>query len=246
MSFSGIDGAGKSTQIERLCARLSLEGFSFRLVSFWDDVATFVQLRDATGHAVFGGDRGVGTPGSPVNRRDKNVRSWMMTGLRLFLYCADAISLRLFIRKTRSFNVDVLLFDRYIDDELANLPPQNPLARLYVRAVAGFVPKPDARFLLDADPVLARARKPEYPIEFLHDNRNAYFALGELIGGFTLIAPTSIEDAERQVARHALNVLTPPSDCGAQNFAGPLAEEVIEHAKNAPEFGPSHTGTVSY
>jgi len=37
VSFSGIDGAGKSTQIEALSARLAEDGLRIRLIRFWDD-----------------------------------------------------------------------------------------------------------------------------------------------------------------------------------------------------------------
>jgi len=240
ISFSGIDGAGKSTQIDRLCARFNREGFSFRLVSFWDDVATFAHLRDEAGHAVFGGDRGVGSPAAPINRRDKNVQSWTMTCVRLGIYFADAISLRLLIRRARRWRVDILVFDRFIYDELANLPSRNTFVRAYIRAIARFAPRPNVRFLLDADPVAARARKPEYPIEFLRANRKSYLDLDQLIGSFSVIAPTSIEDAERQVARHALQGLAPDIDAQRE------AEQNQDRLKHAPEFDPPQSESLSF
>ena len=39
VSFSGIDGAGKSTQIANLRARLQDAGMRVALITFWDDVA---------------------------------------------------------------------------------------------------------------------------------------------------------------------------------------------------------------
>jgi len=94
VSFSGIDGAGKSTQIDALTARVNEIGLRVLLVTFWDDVARLTRLREASGHTLFRGEKGVGTPTKPVNRRDKNVQSWYMTPVRFFLYFADALSLR--------------------------------------------------------------------------------------------------------------------------------------------------------
>jgi ABC-type uncharacterized transport system ATPase subunit len=82
VSFSGIDGAGKSTQIEMLRARLSQAGFQVSLLAFWDQVATLTSVREFSGHTLFKGEKGVGSPEKPVNRRDKNVRSWYMTLVR--------------------------------------------------------------------------------------------------------------------------------------------------------------------
>jgi thymidylate kinase len=202
VSFSGIDGAGKSTQIETLQARLREAGLRVHLIRFWDDVARLKRIREGTGHALFKGDKGVGSPSAPIHRKDKNVRAWPMTLVRLGIYFADAISLRATVRRMLRSEADVVIFDRYIYDELANLTLGNAGLRAYVRSILKMVPRPDISYLLDADPVQARARKPEYPLDFLYINRAAYLALAE-IAGMTVIAPMSIEDAQRAVLARA-------------------------------------------
>ena len=203
VSFSGMDGAGKSTQIQHLRARLTDAGLKVALVTFWDDVARLRQLRETSGHTLFKGDKGVGSPEAPINRRDKNVRSWPMTAVRYFLYLVDAISLRLVVNKALRSDADFIIFDRYAYDELANLALSNPLNRLYVRFIMLIVPRPDVSYVLDADPVQARARKPEYPLEFLYFCRESYLTLHKLIGGMTVIPPMPIPDAAREVLRHS-------------------------------------------
>jgi thymidylate kinase len=204
ISFSGIDGSGKSTQIQALCARLQQAGLRVLLITFWDDVARLTRAREATGHTLFKGDKGVGAPNAPINRRDKNVRSWPMTAVRFCLYFVDAVSLRLVVKKAFKSDVDVVIFDRYIYDELANLTLSNPAARAYVRLIMTFVPKPHISYLLDADPVQARARKPEYPLDFLHTNRESYLTLSDFVGGMEVIAPLPAEDVERHVLQRVL------------------------------------------
>jgi thymidylate kinase len=203
VSFSGIDGAGKSTQIQRFCAKLEQVGLRYSLVSFWDDVARFKGLREGASHRIFKGDRGVGSPAAPIARRDKNVRSWWMTMLRLCIYLADAISTRSLMAKARRSNVDVVIFDRFIYDELANLRLDNAAMRTYARAIARLVPEPQISFLLDADPVEARARKPEYPLEFLHFSRKSYFELIELIGCMMTIPALPMDEVEKEILEHA-------------------------------------------
>jgi thymidylate kinase len=202
VSFSGIDGAGKSTQISRLCDALKQAGLRVELITFWDDVAALKPYREGVGHKVFKGDKGVGSPEAPIRRRDKNVQSPALTLVRMALYVLDAISLRSVVRKairnSRQTGAEVIIFDRYLYDELANLKLEGGLNRLYVQAMLRFVPKPNVAFVLDADPDAAFARKPEYPLEFLHSNRNAYLKLSRM-AGMPVIPPSPIDQAHAEI-----------------------------------------------
>jgi thymidylate kinase len=201
VSFSGIDGAGKSTQIANLCASLRESGLKVKLITFWDDVVLLKYIREGATHKLFHGDQGVGTTASPIRRRDKDVRSPVMTLFRVAFYFIDAISLRRIAKKAAHSEADVVIFDRYIYDELANLNLAKASTQLYVQSIMKIVPKPEIGFLLDADPVKACARKPEYPIEFLHSNRNAYLKLSQFVGGITIIPPNTISEVKAEVAQ---------------------------------------------
>src|SRR3712207_483927 len=82
VSFSGLDGAGKSTQIENLRSYVEREGLSCRVIAFWDDVVVLSRYREGFVHKVYKSERGIGAPGKPVERRDKNVRAWYLTLIR--------------------------------------------------------------------------------------------------------------------------------------------------------------------
>lgn len=205
ISFSGIDGAGKSTQIENLRSRLEETGRSVKIITFWDDVATLKQFREGVGHKVFKGDKGVGSPDAPIHRRDKNVQSPLVSLSRLGLYFSDALSLRSKVRAVVKSDADVVIFDRYVFDELANLKLSSAAIRAYIRAVMKLVPRPDVSFILDADPDAAFARKPEYPLEFLHTNRRAYLTLAQMIGQITIIPPLPIDQAKQAVVAAVFN-----------------------------------------
>jgi thymidylate kinase len=206
VSFSGIDGAGKSTQIANLCGRLRDAGLQVDVITFWDDVATLKPLREGAGHTVFKGDKGVGTPEMPIQRRDKNIRSPIMTTVRLGLYCLDALSLRVRAQRALRSFADVIIFDRYLYDELANLDLHNPAQRAYIRALMRVVPRPQVSFILDANPAEARARKPEYPLEFLYENRHAYLRLSQIVGGISIVPPLPIAEAKAEVTRIVFSV----------------------------------------
>lgn len=217
VSFSGIDGAGKTTQINNLIAWLNQAGLHVRLVAFWDDVATLRRLRETAGHALFKGEKGVGSPDKPVNRRDKNVQSWYMVPVRMALVALDAIGLALVVarikRKQISGNrdADVVVFDRYLYDQLANLDLNKKVARLYVRLLLKLIPHPDIGYLLDADPILARARKPEYPLDFLLTNRARYLAISKMAGMKVIHAGTA-EEVGKNVLSEFTRTLAPFQD----------------------------------
>ena len=209
ISFSGIDGAGKSTQIEILRDRLREAGFRVSLLAFWDDVAMLTRVREFSGHTLFKGEKGVGAPDKPVNRRDKNVRSWYMTAVRFALYFLDAVSLCFVVAKQRRSGADVIIFDRYLHDELANLALHDRISRIYARLLLTMTPQPDIAYFLDADPAQARERKPEYPVEFLHQSRAAYLTLSEMGRGMTVIAPLPIAQAADRILEETLKNLSP-------------------------------------
>ena len=192
VSFSGIDGAGKSTQIQALQTHLHELGFRTLLLAFWDDVVVFPHFREFMSLKAFKGDAGVGSPDNPIERRDKNVVSWYTIAARLFFYLLDAIRLRWTLWQLSS-QIDFVVFDRYIYDELANLPLRSGLLRFYIRLVLGISPRPTVAYLIDADPDAAFARKPEYPLEFLRQNRATYLSISRFIPAMEVVGPDSID-----------------------------------------------------
>lgn len=209
ISFSGLDGSGKSTQIENLCAHLDSLGLRVVRLAFWDNVVVGTRYRENFVHKMYNSEKGVGAPGKPVNRQDKNVRKWYLSLARHGLYLLDAIHLCEVVARSRRGQPDVIVMDRYIYDELANLPLQNFASRAFVRMVDSFIPRPDIAYLLDADVDAARARKPEYPVEFMHKCRASYMRLAKMLGYITIIPPLPLEEAKNAVIRAFTRVMQP-------------------------------------
>jgi thymidylate kinase len=201
ISFSGVDGSGKSTQIENLCSALHSAGLKTTLLAFWDNVVVGVKYREGFVHKVYKSERGIGAPGKPVNRRDKNMRGWHLTLARHFLYLLDSLNLRRVVARAKRSGVDIVILDRYIYDELSNLNLRNAFTRAFIRLVHGLVPRPDVAYLLDADPVAAHARKPEYPVDFMKKCRRSYFDLASLLKTMTIIPALPLSEAKMAVLK---------------------------------------------
>lgn len=220
ISFSGLDGAGKSTQIENLRERLEAAGLKVKLLTFWDDVVVLTRYREGFVHTVYGSEKGVGAPNKPVNRRDKNVRAWYLTIARHALYLLDAMHLRKIVRDAMRSGNDVVMLDRYVYDELANLPLEQPMTQKFVRFIEKMAPLPDLAYLLDADPEAAHKRKPEYPVDFMHKCRAAYHRLAALLGNMTIIPPLPLAEAklavvtacDKRILARELEIATEPPD----------------------------------
>jgi thymidylate kinase len=209
ISFSGIDGAGKSTQIEHLESELARSGRRSYRLAFWDDVVVLKSIREGVTHKVFKSEKGIGAPGRPVMRRDKNVRAWYLSLFRSAFYLLDAIHLRLVVKRALRMQVDVIIFDRYLHDELANLSLENAVARAYIRFLAWLAPRPELAMVLDADPAAACLRKPEYPVQFAERCRRTYLDMAALLG-MTIIAPQPLPQAKAAVWTVARRTLVPP------------------------------------
>ena len=201
ISFSGIDGAGKSTQIQKLREYLSANGIAMRELTFWDNVALFSSLRSGFSRRVLQSDGSVGTPDRPAERRDKNKQNAFLITGRCVLHIVDVLNLRRIFRQAKSQNPGVVIFDRYIYDQLAALPLASVIARAYARCILMLAPKPDLALLLDAIPEVARARKPEYPVDFMRQYRSSYLRLCDFTN-LQLIPAGEVDEVHRAIRAH--------------------------------------------
>jgi thymidylate kinase len=217
VTFSGIDGAGKTTQIESASSYLQRRGYRVARVAFWDDVAVFPALRTDISARVIRKtpEHGLSAP----LRNDKNVRVWYLTLVRAVFYLLDILRLQWVVRRLRKKPVDYIIFDRYVYDLLVQIGPPNWWTRLYHDILLTLAPTPRIAFLLDASPDEAFRRKPEYPLAFMYEYRRAFLALVALVPQLTVIPFGSIDEVHRKI----LSCLFPASDVSV-NSSGFLRE----------------------
>jgi thymidylate kinase len=202
ITFSGIDGAGKTTQIEHLSSRLQKQGFRVLRLSFWDHVAVWSQMRAGFGGRAEDSCHADGIEGSVAPRNNKHVRKWYLSAARAGFYMLDVVRLRRLLADQHIEHTDVIIFDRYIYDQIANIYSRSFAARLYGRILLKWTPPPDLAFVLDASPTAAFTRKPEYPLEFMVRNRQTFLHLRELAPQLIVIPDAGAEDVRSEIDFH--------------------------------------------
>jgi thymidylate kinase len=227
ITFSGIDGAGKTTQIEALSLCLQKQGLSVVRLSFWDHVAIWSNLRAGVGHRALDSihsDSMAERAFAPKN--NKHIRKWYLSAARAGLYVLDAARLHRLLATQLIRSSDVVIFDRYIYDQIANIYSPSNAARTYARMLLRRTPAPDLAFVLDASPAAAFARKPEYPLEFVHRNRQNFLQLLELVPQLIVISEAPAEDVRNEICSYIRRSRLVQNTSSEEETEGPVSAVV--------------------
>ncbi len=157
ITISGIDGSGKSTQIEMLKSYFKEQG---------KKVLYFHAVGFSIGNKILKKTIDCGADAVSVTQA-----SFWKIVLRRFALAIDIFRFRQMIRKVSD---EIVLSDRYFYDSVVNI---NYLSRKNkILQCERFIPKPDLAFYLDADPgvIMERDRIPDQGLSYLKAKKRLF------------------------------------------------------------------------
>lgn len=196
ITFSGVDGSGKSTQLERLQKSLENTG---EKTSYFHAVAWSLPQRAKRLFAR--------KSDKPGEAKAVIKSSGLGVILRKIILLIDILRFRRHIRQLERAGIKHLLSDRYFYDSLVNIAylDGTSLDTAYARLAAKLIPKPDQAFFLRATPeqVMRRERAPEQGLNYLKD-KTLLFDEASKTWNFTVVDANQSIDAVTDLIRQSL------------------------------------------
>ncbi len=179
ITFSGLDGSGKSTLVEYLKESLEQDDRKVAVSHMNYDVGVYAVLRSLVhrkakdqGHAPR--DRAFENNFKTRTAKIRYMLVWNR-GLRFLIYPLDVLMFLGYRFYVERMNNQVLIMDRYFYDTLVDITGAR--RTLQTRFLSWLTPTPNLSIYLDCNPEKAFGRKNEYSIEYLKGRRLSYLKL---------------------------------------------------------------------
>jgi thymidylate kinase len=206
ITFSGLDGAGKSTLIEFLTTTLEGRRQPVTVLHLNDQVGVYAALR-ALRDRLRGSRPAALAPGAPDPKSQKlqrpapggvrgalsRLRAALLwnKALRRLLYPLDLmifVCYRTYLERAKG---RVLIMDRYFYDTLVDLT--NGQSGPWTRLLERLTPRPAVPVFLDITPEESYRRKREFTIEYLRRRAEAYRRVFDRVPGAVRLPNDDLE-----------------------------------------------------
>src|SRR5205823_11183058 len=195
ITFSGLDGAGKSTLVRWLQQTLERQNRPVVVFHMNDHVGVYAslrRLRNQLGGAPPRND-GAGALG-----RVRDVLVWGKL-IRRVIFPLDLLLFLVYRLYHEYIRRRVVIMDRYFYDTLVDVADGRHWGVL--RLLQRLTPTPDVAVLLDVGPEESYARKRDYPVDYLRDRWLAYRTVFPWVRGALVIKNDDLHAAQLAVAR---------------------------------------------
>ena len=160
ISFSGLDGSGKTTQLHILADMLRKEGIPFSIVEV-GRMSIFMYVKSVI--QVFSHRTVTNIEGIQFDLSgNTSLFKRFLSIIRQICTVLDIMIFILIFRIPLFFRKRIILCDRYFFDSIAQLYYLKMCSRQMFLFLLMLVPMPDVSFLLNASGQIAYNRKPEY------------------------------------------------------------------------------------
>jgi len=219
ITFSGLDGAGKSTLIERLKGALERRNRRVAVFHINDHLGVYACLRLLRDRLLGAPPEGNGghpavpppRPAAPgrlraAYRRVRNAILWNKP-LRRAIYPIDLLvflAYRAYVEKVRH---EVLVMDRYFYDTLVDVTDDRP--SVWVHLLQRLTPTPDLAVFLVITPEESFARKGEYSVPYLQRRAAAYHEVFRRVPAAVALQNSDFDQTASTLERLALERLRP-------------------------------------
>lgn len=208
ISFSGLDGCGKSTHVRETQRWLKQQGVEVRIIET-HALTTYhvigqVLRRISEGQT----NRLLNEQYAHIPEATRNGK-WKLLGIvRSLAFLVDLVFFLILVWiPARMRSREIILCDRYLWDTAVQLRYLGLCGDKFFRKVVNLIPMPEAPFLLSTSAEQAYSRKPEYPLLHLKRKSQLYSDLTVIRPGIMLVESTTIKETQVAIQRNLASIL---------------------------------------